>query len=273
MDLATKYRVEPGSKVDLKDWKTDDADGVDRAWASQRLAENTEAMRFLQNRLYAEKKQSLLVVLQAMDTAGKDSTIRHVFGPLNPAGVRVTPFGRPTDEELGHDFLWRIHQHTPQRGFIQIFNRSHYEDVLVVRVNDLVPKKVWQERYDIINAFEHSLNESNTRVVKIYLNLSRDRQREKLAERLTTPHKQWKFEIADLATRRRWHDYMKAYEHAITKCNTSDAPWYIVPTDRKWFRLAAVSEIIRAELERMDPQFPDADVDPKTAMRELDSIG
>lgn len=273
MNLATKYRVAPGSSVDLKDWKTDDAEGVERAWAERRLGENIEAMQRLQHTLYAEKKQSLLVVLQAMDTAGKDSTIRYVFGPLNPAGVRVKAFGRPTNYELSHDFLWRIHQHTPRRGFIQVFNRSHYEDVLVVRVNEIVPEKIWRERYEIINAFERSLIEADTRVIKIYLHLSKDRQKEKLAERLEQPHKLWKFDIGDFDTRRRWDDYMHAFEDAIANCNPEDAPWHIVPTDRKWYRLMAVSEIIRAELERMDPKFPKARVDRDAALRELDEIG
>ncbi len=273
MDLATKYRVPTGTRVDLTQWKTDDAHGVDRDAAEARLAENVDALQKLQYRLYAEKKQSLLVVLQAMDTAGKDSTIRYVFGPLNPAGVRVKAFGRPTDYELSHDFLWRVHQHTPRQGFIQLFNRSHYEDVLVVRVNELVPESIWRERYDIINAFERSLCEARTRVVKIYLHLDKARQKEKLAERLTKPHKLWKFEMGDFDTRRKWDDYMRAYEDAITRCNTDHAPWHIVPTDRKWYRLLAVSEIIRAELERMDPKLPEATVDRAEALRKLDEIG
>lgn len=273
MNIAEKYRVPAGAGVDLKDWKTDDADGVDRKWAEARLAENVAEMQKLQYRLYAEKKRSLLVVLQAMDTAGKDSTIRYVLGPLNPAGVSVTAFGRPTEYELAHDFLWRVHQHTPRRGNIGVFNRSHYEDVLVVRVEGLVPEKVWRERYEIINAFERTLGEAGTEIVKIYLHLSRDRQREKLEERLTKPHKLWKFEMGDFDTRARWDDYMDAYGDAIGRCNTPGAPWFVVPTDRKWYRLLVVSEILRATLERMDPKFPEARVDRAAAMKRLEEIG
>lgn len=267
------YRVKPGTNVKLADWKTDDAKGVDRDQSEQRLADNIEAMQHLQHTLYAEKKQSLLVVLQAMDAAGKDSTIRYVFGPLNPAGVRVKAFGRPTDYELSHDFLWRIHQHTPRQGFIQVFNRSHYEDVLVARVNELVPESVWKRRYDTINAFESSLADAGTRVVKIYLHLSKDRQKEKLADRLNQPHKLWKFDASDFDTRARWDDYMHAYEDALTRCNSDQAPWHIVPADRKWFRLTAVSEIVRAQLESMNPQFPEPTVDRDDALRRLEEIG
>lgn len=273
MPLATRYRVEPGTKVRLTDWKTDDAQGVERADAEARLAENISELQKLQYRLYAEKKQSLLVVLQAMDAAGKDSTIRSVFGPLNPAGVRVKAFGRPTPYELDHDFLWRVHQHTPRRGFIQIFNRSHYEDVLVARVEGLVPEATWRERFGIINAFESSLAAAGTRIVKVYLHLSRDRQREKLAERLTKPHKLWKFEPADFDTRRRWDDYMLAYADAIGRCGAEHAPWHVVPADRKWYRLLVISEIVRAELEGMDPRFPEPRVDQAEALRRLDEIG
>jgi PPK2 family polyphosphate:nucleotide phosphotransferase len=272
MSIATKYRVEPGVSVDLSEWKTDDAKDVDREEIEARTAENTRAIADLQHRLYAEDKRSLLVVLQAMDAAGKDSTIRRVFGPVNPQGVRVTPFKKPTHEELAHDFLWRIHKHAPARGHIAVFNRSHYEDVLVVRVNELVPKDVWKKRYETINAFEQSLVDSNTRIIKIYLHLSEDRQLEKLRDRLEDPTKNWKFESGDLATRERWDDYMDAYEDAISKCNTSDAPWYIVPTDRKWYRVHAISEIIRSTLEEMDPRFPDPEIDPQSARALLKNI-
>jgi PPK2 family polyphosphate:nucleotide phosphotransferase len=273
MNLAEKYRVTPGKKIDLADWETDDAAGVDRDGAEARLAENIDALQKLQYRLFAEKKRSLLVVLQAMDTAGKDSTIRYVLGPLNPQGVQVKAFGRPTEYERSHDFLWRVHQHTPRNGQIQVFNRSHYEDILVVRVENLVPEQIWSERFEIINAFERSLHQAGTEIVKIYLHLSKERQKEKLAERLTKPHKLWKFEPADFETRRKWDGYMHAYADAITRCGTVHAPWHIVPADRKWYRLLVVSEILRATLERMDPKFPEAKVDQQEAKRLLDDIG
>jgi PPK2 family polyphosphate:nucleotide phosphotransferase len=273
MNLAEKYRVTPGSTIDLADWQTDDAAGVDRDAAAARLAENIDALQRLQYRLYAEKKRSLLVVLQAMDAAGKDSSIRYVLGPLNPQGVQVKAFGRPTDYERSHDFLWRVHQHTPRKGHIQVFNRSHYEDVLIARVDQLVPDSVWKERYGIINEFERALHESGTEIVKIYLNLSKARQKEKLAERLAKPHKLWKFEPADFDTRRKWDRYMHAYADAITRCSTDHAPWHIVPTDRKWYRLLVVSEILRAALERIDPQFPNPKIDREEANRLLDEIG
>jgi PPK2 family polyphosphate:nucleotide phosphotransferase len=273
MSLAEKYRVTPGARVDLSEWETDDAAGVDRDIAESRLGDNTDALQKLQHRLFAEKKRSVLVVLQAMDAGGKDSTIRGVFGPLNPQGVRVKAFGRPTEYELSHDFLWRVHQHTPRKGFIQVFNRSHYEDVLVVRVEDLVARGVWRERYEIINEFERALTEAGTRIVKIYLHLSKDRQKEKLAERLTQAHKLWKFEPADFDTRRRWDLYMEAYADAIGRCGTGHAPWYVVPADRKWYRLLVVSEILRATLEDLDPKFPEAKVDHDEARRWLEEIG
>lgn len=273
MALSDQYRVTPGTRVALTQWKTDDAAGVDRATAERRLAENIAAMQKLQHTLYAEHQRSVLIVLQAMDAAGKDSTIRHVFGPLNPQGVQVKCFKRPTPDELARDFLWRIHLHTPRKGHIQIFNRSHYEDVLVVRVNGLVPESVWSRRYAIINEFEHGLTQAGTEIIKIYLHLSKDAQKANLAERLELPHKRWKFEPADFETRRRWDDYMRAYEDALTHCSTPHAPWYIVPTDRKWYRQLVVSEIVRATLERMDPRFPQPAIGHDEALRLLNEIG
>ncbi|MCC5824259.1 MAG: polyphosphate kinase 2 family protein [Phycisphaerales bacterium] len=272
MPLSDQYRVAPGTRVNLADWKTDDAEGVDRSEAEKRLSENILAMTHLQHTLYAERKQSLLVVLQAMDAGGKDSTIRHVFGPLNPQGVRVESFGRPTPDELARDFLWRIHQHTPRKGHVQVFNRSHYEDVLIVRVNGLVDRSVWSERYAIINEFERTLSQAGTTIVKIFLHLSKQTQRDKLAERLEQPHKRWKFEPEDFSSRAKWDEYMEAYGDALGRCSTSYAPWHIVPTDRKWNRLLIVSEIVRAALERMDPQFPEPAVDHDEAVRLLDQI-
>jgi PPK2 family polyphosphate:nucleotide phosphotransferase len=272
MDIAQKYRVKMGQRVELKDWKSDDANGSDREQIEAQTEANTLAISELQHRLYAEHKRSVLVVLQAMDAGGKDSTIRRVFGRVNPQGVQVKSFGRPTEDELAHDFMWRIHQHAPRKGHISIFNRSHYEDVLVVRVNEMIPKATWLKRYEIINGFEHSLVNCGTEIIKIYLHLSKDRQREKLSERLTDPTKNWKFESADIETRAKWDDYMLAYEDAMSACNSAHAPWYIVPTDRKWYRVFAVSEIIRSTLERLDPQFPNPKLDPGSAMKLLEQI-
>jgi PPK2 family polyphosphate:nucleotide phosphotransferase len=263
----------PGSRVDLGQWKTDDAEGVDRAEAERRLAENIVALQKLQHTLYAEHQRSVLIVLQAMDAAGKDSTIRRVLGPLNPQGVQVKSFKRPTPDELARDFLWRIHLHTPRKGHIQVFNRSHYEDVLVVRVDGLVPESVWSRRYAIINEFEHALAQAGTVIVKIYLHLSKDVQKSKLIERLEQPHKRWKFEPADFETRRKWDDYMRAYEDALSNCSTTHALWYIVPTDRQWHRMLVVSEILRSTLEQMDPKFPEGAIGHDEALRLINEIG
>ncbi|MFI4896732.1 MAG: polyphosphate kinase 2 family protein [Phycisphaerales bacterium JB059] len=272
MDVTKEFRVEPGKKVDLKDWDPGETLDMDRDEAEERLEENARVIGKLQHRLYAEHKRSLLVVLQAMDAAGKDSTVRHVLREVNPQGVLVTSFKKPTSHELARDFLWRIHRRTPRRGHIRVFNRSHYEDVLVVRVENLVPESVWKKRYEAINDFERMIHESGTEIIKIYLNISKDRQREKLMRRLTDPDRAWKFEAADFETRKKWDDYMEAYEDAITRCNTEHAPWFIVPTDKKWFRLYVISQIIRDTLERMDPKLPPLKIEPAAAMRLLDGI-
>jgi PPK2 family polyphosphate:nucleotide phosphotransferase len=217
----------------------------------------SEDLLELQERLYAESGQALLVVLQAMDTAGKDGTIKHVFHGLNPQGVQVTSFKAPTEDELAHDFLWRVHRAAPRRGLIGIFNRSHYEDVLVVRVHDLVPEAVWRARYEHINGFEALLRaDGRTRVIKLFLHISREEQAERLRERLERPDKRWKFRRGDLAERARWDDYMAAYEEAIARTSTEHAPWYVVPADRKWFRDWAVSRIVIETLREMDPRYP-----------------
>jgi PPK2 family polyphosphate:nucleotide phosphotransferase len=223
------------------------------------LAELQVQLSALQERLYAESKQSLLIVLQAMDTGGKDSTIKHVFAPVNPQGLRISSFKSPTPKELSHDFLWRIHQKTPANGEIGIFNRSHYEDVLIVRVNKLVPDEVWKARYEHINNFEKNLVDSGTRVLKFYLHISKDKQKQRLQERLDNPEKHWKFELGDLPVRERWDEYMEAYQDALTYCNTEYAPWHIVPANRKWYRNIVITERIIQELEDMNPQFPPAD--------------
>lgn len=256
------HRIDPDRKPDLVSIDPGSTPGLsgpgeqERAAAETLRAQNIAAMQALQYTLWAEQKQSLLVVLQGMDTSGKDGTIRHVFGPLNPQGVRTQGFKRPTPEELRHDFLWRVHAHVPAAGRIVVFNRSHYEDVLAVRVLKLIPEDRWRLRYDHINDFEQMLSESGTRIVKIMLHISKDEQKRRLQARLDDPAKRWKFERGDLETRKLWDDYRAAYEEAIERCNTEHAPWHVVPADRKWYRNWAISTIVRANLEAMDPRTP-----------------
>jgi len=211
-----------------------------------------------QDKLYAEAKQSLLIVIQAMDTGGKDGLIKHVFRGLNPTGVQVTSFKVPSAEEMAHDFLWRIHHRAPGKGLIGVFNRSHYEDVLVVRVHELVPKKAWKKRYDQINEFEELLAENGTRILKFYLHISKDEQKRRLQDRLSDPDKYWKFNVDDLKERDLWDDYMEAYEDAIGKCNTETAPWHVVPANKKWYRDYIVTRTIVKALADLDPQYPEA---------------
>ena len=272
MSIIDQHRVAPGQTVDLSQWKTRDSGGVDREAARVRTEENKAAIADLQHKLYAQNTRSLLVVLQSMDAGGKDSSIRHVFARTNPQGVRAKSFAAPTPSELAHDFLWRVHLHAPPRGHIAIFNRSHYEDVVVARVESLVPEERWRARYAAINGFETALTNAGTRVVKIYLHLSKERQREKLRDRLMDPEKNWKFEESDLRTRKKWDQYMAAYAEAITRCNGEDFPWYIVPTDQKWYRLLVVSQIVREELEAMEPRFPDKRISTERAMELLEEL-
>ena len=210
----------------------------------------------LQEVLYAEGKHKVLVVLQAMDTGGKDGTIRHVFDGTNPQGVKVASFKKPTPEELAHDYLWRVHAHTPGSGEITVFNRSHYEDVLVVRVHNLVPEQRWSGRYEHINGFERALADEGTTIVKFFLHISKSEQRRRLQARLDTPDKQWKFSKGDLAERQRWDEYVDAYEAALSKTSTSHAPWYVIPADRKWYRNLAISQILVDTLNGFDMSFP-----------------
>lgn len=246
----------PGSKIDLSAFDPGYDDGIERDKAEKKTEKYLDRMADLQERLYAEGKQSLLVVLQAMDAGGKDGTIKKVFDRVNPLGLKIAAFKAPSAEELAHDFLWRVHRQTPPKGYIGIFNRSHYEDVLIVRVNKLVPEAVWKARYDHINAFERLLTGSGTRVLKFFLHISREEQKERFTERLTEPDKQWKFSMGDLPVREQWPDYMRAYEDAIGQCNTDYAPWHIVPADKKWYRNLVIARTIVETLEDMNPQYP-----------------
>ncbi len=245
-----------GSKVHLKDYDPGDTGGYDKEHAREEVAKLEERLAELQEMLYAQSAQSLLVVLQAMDAGGKDSTIKKVFNSVNPQGVYVASFKAPTAEELGHDFLWRVHAHTPRKGYIGIFNRSHYEDVLIVRVNKLVQRKVWEARYDHINTFERLLYDSGTRILKFYLHISKEEQRERLQDRLDRPDKWWKFSVEDLPVRAQWDEYMTAYEAALTQCNTDYAPWYVVPANHKWYRDLVITRAIVETLEDMKVAYP-----------------
>lgn len=248
------WRVAPGEPVDLAGVDTRAPEDADRHETRAATRELGHVLRDLQERLWAEGRQSVLVVLQAMDAGGKDGTIRKVFTGINPQGVRVRSFAAPTEEELAHDFLWRVHRHAPRAGEIGIFNRSHYEDVLVARVRSIVPEDVWRDRFRQIRDFEHVLAAAGTRIVKLYLHISPEEQAERFAKRRA--RKPWKWDDADLTARDRWDDYRAAYEEAITETAADEAPWYVVPADQKWFRNWVVRTILADHLRSMDPQPP-----------------
>ncbi len=254
--------VKPGEKVRLSKYDPDDTLGWHKGHKMQAALEDTiQRIDDLQYRFSAERKRALLIVLQGLDTAGKDGTIRHVMSGMNPQGCKVTSFKVPTTEEAAHDFLWRVHKAVPERGEIGIFNRSHYEDVLVVRVHKLVPKEVWSARYDQINEFESILAENGVRILKFFLHISKDEQKSRLLQRIDDPNRNWKLSEADFHERKFWDDYTAAYEHALAKCSTKDAPWFVIPANKKWFRNLAVSHIIAEALEDMNPKFPPPTVD------------
>jgi len=254
-----RYAVPVGERIKLEDYDPDDkGEFTKKSEARELVKANVKRIAELQELMFAEGKHALLIVLQAMDAGGKDSTIRHVMGGFNPQGCHVVGFGVPTEEERGHDFLWRIHPHTPRDGYVSIFNRSHYEDVLVVRVNELVPKKVWQARYDHINHFERLLFDRGVTILKFYLNISKQEQKERFEDRLRRKDKNWKFNPADLKTRAQWGDYMRAFEDVFERCTTPWAPWYIVPGNRKWYRNLVVSTVIVRAMEAMDMRYPPA---------------
>lgn len=255
------HRVEPGSKVQIKDL---DPDAMplcdDKAEGKQRSAELQERLGELQELMYAEHRQKVLVILQGMDTSGKDGTVRHVMSGMSPAGVRVTSFRKPTSEEIGHDFLWRVHAKTPADGEIAVFNRSHYEDVLVVRVHNLVSEKVWGKRYKQINEFERTLSASGTTILKFFLNISKAEQRKRLQERIDDPKKHWKFQHGDIEERKLWDDYMKAYTDMLEQTSTKYAPWYVVPANAKWYRNLIVADVITDALESLKMEYPKIDL-------------
>jgi len=258
-DKSQPITASPGTKIRLADF---DARHVEGKWkkksAREQAQKNVAALADLAYRLYAEDRRALLLVLQGMDTAGKDGTIRHVMSGVNPQSCQVVSFKQPSAEELDHDFLWRIHKAVPRRGHIGIFNRSQYEDVLVVRVHKLVPEAEWKSRYERINEFEKLLAEGGLTILKCFLHISRQEQRQRLQARLDDPNKRWKFSHGDIQERKLWNDYQRAYEDALTKCNTEHAPWHIIPADRKWYRNLVISRLMRDRLQRMDPQYPPA---------------
>ncbi len=257
MNLMRELMVKPGARVKLSDHDPESTPGFrNKEEAVEALEKSIARLGELQFLLYAEDKRSLLVVLQAMDAAGKDGTVRKVMSGLNPQGCEVTSFKAPSTEERDHDFLWRIHKAVPRKGEIGIFNRSHYEDVLIVRVHELVPKPVWSKRYAQINTFEKNLSENGVKILKIFLHISKAEQKKRLEARLKDPTRNWKFDPGDLKERKCWDDYMKAYEDAMEECSTEHAPWFIIPANKKWYRNIAVSRIIHEALEEMDMKFP-----------------
>lgn len=263
-EMLSELRVRPGSKVSLGRLDAGRTLGLEKDASKQRLEELRAEMAELQELLFADASRGLLVVLQGMDTSGKDGTVKNVMAGVDPHGCRVTSFKAPTEEERAHDFLWRIHRAVPPRGIIGIFNRSHYEDVLIARVRGLVPEKVWRERYGLINAFESLIDEGGVTVIKFFLHISKDEQRERLQARLDDPHKHWKFNPGDLKERERWDEYERAYEEALEKCSTERAPWYVVPADKKWVRNVVVAEAIVRTLRGMKLSWPKAQFDPKS---------
>jgi len=264
MNLRKQLIVKPGKEAGLAQRDPRATPGVrDKDEAQESVKKNIQRLAELQYLLYAESKRAVLIVIQAMDTGGKDGVIRHVMTGMNPQGCRVTSFKVPSSEELKHDFLWRIHREVPPAGEFGIFNRSHYEDVLVVRVHKLVPEETWSRRYEQINAFERLLTQNNVTVVKFFLHISKDEQKRRIQERLDDPTKHWKLSSADFKERNYWAGYMQAYEDALTRCSTPWAPWYVIPANHKWSRNHSVSQILVETLQELDMKFPAPAVDVK----------
>ncbi len=260
--FESKYRIQPGKKFKLENFKTDDTgDFKDRQDAEYESQKNLAKLHDLQEVLYAQSQHAILIVLQAMDAGGKDGTIEHIFSGMNPQGCNVTSFKVPTPEEKSHDFLWRIHQHAPAKGMFGIFNRSHYESLLVERVRGYAPKEVWKNRYDHVNNFEKMLADEGTTIVKFYLCVSKKEQAERLQSRLDDPKKNWKFNPGDLEERKYWDDYMDAFDDVLEKCSTPHAPWYVIPSDKKWYRNYVISDILLKTVSGLDLHFPKPLVD------------
>ena len=252
------YQIRKGKKISLIDFDSNDTKlwQLDKKEAKKSIKGFREELINLQHLLYAEQKHKVLIILQAMDGGGKDGTIRSIFQGVNPQGVRVSSFKVPTPEEIGHDYLWRIHKQTPKSGEIVIFNRSHYEDVLVVRVHQLVPEKAWRKRYEHIRNFEKTLTDEGTTILKFFLHISKEEQKERFFERIEIPEKQWKFNPKDIDERKLWDDYMLAYEDALTKTSTALAPWYVIPANRNWYRDYVIIKIITETLKELKMIYP-----------------
>ncbi|HLX33708.1 MAG TPA: PPK2 family polyphosphate kinase [Candidatus Limnocylindrales bacterium] len=265
--LVERLLVKPGSSVHLGDADASDTFGHDKSTAEAATASDLERLTSLQERIRAEGQRAVLIVLQGIDTAGKDGTIRHVMQAFNPQGCRVTSFDIPTALEARHDHLWRIHAAVPGKGEVGIFNRSQYESVLVVRVHELVPEATWRRYYDEINEFEAILANAGTTVLKFFLHISRAEQLDRLKARYDDPTKQWKFQAGDLAERARWDDYMAAYQEALSRCSTDTAPWYRIPSDHKWFRNLAIGEIVADRFEALHPAYPKVDLPKDLLLR------
>jgi PPK2 family polyphosphate:nucleotide phosphotransferase len=255
-DFRSELCIKPGTRVRLEKRDHGDTFGWDKASAAPETAKQLTRLTELQDRFWAEAKRSVLVVLQGIDAAGKDGTINKVMEAFNPQGCPVTSFKVPSAEELAHDYLWRVHKAVPRKGEIGIFNRSHYEDVLVVRVHEIVPKSVWSKRYDQINAFERHLTANGTTIVKFFLSIDKDEQRDRFQSRFDDPKKRWKFSMGDLEERKRWDDYQAAFDEAITKTSTAEAPWYVIPANRNWLRNLAVASILADTIADLKPQYP-----------------
>jgi PPK2 family polyphosphate:nucleotide phosphotransferase len=261
MNYANEFRIKPGSKVNLGKIEASFHDDLVEDEAADQLSKYSQQLTELQAEMYAENKHALLIVLQAMDAGGKDGTIHHVMGAMNPQGCSVVSFKVPTAEELAHDYLWRIHKMTPRKGHITVFNRSHYEDILVVRVHNLVPEEIWSKRYTEINAFERQLVNSGTTIVKFFLHIDKEEQLQRFRNRLDESDKQWKISDSDYTEREYWDNYQQAYEDALSKCSFNYAPWYVIPANHKWFRDLAVSQILVETMKGWKMKYPQPSVD------------
>ncbi len=259
--LRELLQVKPGARVRLANLDAGETHGRTRSGSAAELQRGLDRLTDLQDRLWAEQRHPVLIVLQGIDAAGKDGSVRHVMSAFNPMGCRVTSFKTPTQIELAHDYLWRVHQVTPGKGEIAIFNRSHYEDVLVVRVHDIVPKKVWSKRYDQINAFEELLATAGTTTIKFFLWIDQDEQKARFQSRVDDPNKRWKFRLGDLAERKLWDSYVAADEEVLRRTSTAAAPWYVIPANRNWFRNLAIADIVADTLDELNPRYPPAPED------------
>jgi PPK2 family polyphosphate:nucleotide phosphotransferase len=269
VNYQERFKVAPGARIKLKDIDPGFKDRHENHKdAAAEIEIYQQKLRELQQLLYAERRRSLLICLQAMDTGGKDGTINHVLAGMNPQGCRVASFRQPSPEEAAHDFLWRVHRAAPARGEVVIFNRSHYEDVLVVRVHGLVPKDIWSRRYDRINEFEKGLVDHDTHILKFFLHISKEEQLTRFKQRLDDPAKQWKISESDYSERKFWDDYLEAYEDALSRCSTDHAPWFVIPADHKWFRNLAVARIIAEHMEGMNMNYPKPKLDLEHIRRE-----